>query len=91
VMLALDCERLSATWAAVYLRDHYRLLSADPCSDEVFDFYMALRAVTQAKLAIWHLDDPEHSRDPAPWRERALSAIATALGHCHSPMVAPAT
>lgn len=82
-MLALDCERpATSPWAPRYLRDHYRQLAADPISTRLFAFYMALRAATHAKLAIWHLDDPQQFPDPAPWRARALQAVATALRHC---------
>jgi uncharacterized protein len=83
-MLALDCERPAVPWAAVYLRDHYRHLAGDRCSNRLFDFYMALRAATHAKLAVWHLDDPQQFPDPAPWRARALKAVAVALRHCQA-------
>lgn len=83
-MLALDCERPASAWAPAYLRDHYRRLNADPVGDRLFEFYMALRAATHAKLAIWHLDDPQQFPDPAPWRARALRAAAAALRHCHA-------
>jgi len=84
--LALDCERAAAPWAADYLRDHYRHRANDPCSNRLFDFYMALRAATHAKLAIWHLDDPQQFPDPAPWQARALKAVAAALRHCQAAM-----
>ena len=83
-MLALDCERPATPWAPTYLRDHYRQLAADSISTRLFEFYMALRAATHAKLAIWHLDDPRQFPDPAPWRARALQAVATALRHCRA-------
>ncbi len=83
-MLALDCERAAARWAADYVRDQYRHLASDPCSNRLFEFYMALRAATHAKLAIWHLDDPQQFPDPAPWRARALRAVAAALRHCRA-------
>jgi uncharacterized protein len=81
-MLALECEHHGADWAAACLREHYRALTADPCADDLFEFYMALRAVNQAKLAIWHFDDPEQFPDAAYWRDRARSAVAAALRHC---------
>ena len=84
--LALDCERAAAPWAADYLRDHYRHRASDPCSNRLFEFYMALRAATHAKLAIWHLDDPQQFPDPAPWQARALKAVAAALRHCQAAM-----
>jgi len=57
-------------------------LAADGCSDPLFEFYMALRAMTQAKVAIWHLDDPDHRADAAHWRGRALAALHGARRHC---------
>jgi len=83
-LLALECESPAAPWAASYLRDTYRELAADRLSTPLFEFYMALRAATHAKVAIWHLDDPQQYRDPAPWRARALSSVATALRHCRA-------
>ncbi len=83
-MLALDCERPTAPWAPLYLRDRYRHLASDPVSNRLFEFYVALRAATHAKLAIWHLDDPQQFPDPQPWRARALRAAATALRHCRA-------
>jgi uncharacterized protein len=83
-MLALECESPAAPWAATYLRDHYRQLAGDPLSIRLFEFYMALRAATHAKLAIWHLDDPQQCSDPALWQERALGAVAAALPHCRA-------
>ncbi len=82
-MVALECERHGARWAATYLREHYRALAADPCGDELFEFYMALRAMNQAKLALWHLDDPEQYPQAVRWRKRARDAIASALWHCN--------
>ncbi len=90
-VLALDCERPATPWAPAYLRDHYRQLAADPVSTQLFEFYMALRAATHAKLAIWHLDDPQQCSDPAPWRARALQAVATALRHCRAAVPADLT
>ena len=87
-MLALDCEQAAAPWAPAYLRDHYRHLATDHCSNRLFEFYMALRAATQAKLAIWHLDDPLQYPDAAPWRARALRAVSVALDHCRSALSA---
>lgn len=89
--LALDCERAGAPWAADYLRDRYRQRASDPCSNRLFEFYMALRGATHAKLAIWHLDDPQQFSDPAPWRARALKAVAAALRHCRAAMCADLT
>jgi len=88
-MLALECERHGADWAAAYLRGRYRALASDPCGEEVFEFYMALRAMNQAKLAIWHLDDPEQLRAAARWRERAQNAISGALRHCSTSGATP--
>jgi len=88
-MLVLECERHGADWAATYLRGRYCALAGDRCSDALFEFYMALRAINQAKLAIWHLDDPEQVPQAARWRERARSAIADALRHCGTRALIP--
>ena len=53
----------------------------------LFEFYMALRAMNQAKLAIWQLDDPGQFPDAAYWRDRARSAIAAALRHCGTALI----
>jgi aminoglycoside phosphotransferase family enzyme len=87
-MLAEECERSGAQWAAAFVRDRYRSLAADPCSDALLEFYEALRAVNRAKLAAWHLDDSAQFPDPAPWRERALLAAAAALRHARSSIAA---
>ena len=87
--LTLECERHGADWAATYLRGRYRALAADPCSDALFEFYIALRAINQAKLAIWHLDDPDQHPQAARWRERARNAIAGALRHCSTSGATP--
>ena len=89
-MLALECERHGVDWAAAYLRARYRAVAADPCDDELFEFYMALRALNQAKLAIWHLDDPDQMPHATHWRERARAAVAAALQHCGATKVLPA-
>jgi uncharacterized protein len=81
-MLALECNGPTAPWAPQYVRDRYREIAADPVSDALFDFYMALRAANRAKLAIWHLNDPEQFPDPAPWRERAVADVGVAAVHC---------
>jgi aminoglycoside phosphotransferase family enzyme len=90
-MLALECERAFVSWAPAYVRDRYRSLAADPCSDELFAFYTALRALTQAKLAIWHLDDPEQFPDAEPWRRRALTDVESALRHIRCAVGDPST
>jgi len=81
-VLAVDCAGTAAPWAPPYLRDRYRALTGDDAGDELFAAYAALRAATQAKLAIWHLDDPQQFPDPQPWRARALAALAVAVSHC---------
>jgi uncharacterized protein len=87
--LTLECERHGADWAATYLRGRYRALAPDQCSDALFEFYIALRAINQAKLAIWHLDDPDQHPQAARWRERARNAIAGALRHCSTSGATP--
>jgi aminoglycoside phosphotransferase family enzyme len=64
-LLALEIERRRPALARVFLR---RLAArmGDPVPACLTHIYMSHRALTRAKLAAWHLDDPLIP-DPAPW------------------------
>lgn len=80
-MLFVDLERLGSRAVASWLRDAYRQAMPDPVSDKLFAFYAALRAITRAKVSIWHLDDAGQYPDAAPWQRRALSFVEIARRH----------
>ncbi len=78
--LALEIERLGYPALAGELVRQFQLLRGHPAADAVISFYMSHRATTRAKLAIWHLDDPQFP-DARPWIARANSYLRDALRH----------
>jgi aminoglycoside phosphotransferase family enzyme len=76
--LVLECRRLGAGRVAKQLLAAYRELTPAPPEDSLLFFYMSLRALTRAKLAAWHLHDPQFARQAASWRARANSYLADA-------------
>lgn len=69
-MLAVDLRRLGAAWADAALYGEYLRLSGDALPAPLWRFYRALRALTRAKVALWHLDDPTQADAVEHWRER---------------------
>jgi len=74
-MLAVDLERHGGAWAAPEIISTYRRLAGDPVPAWLWRFYCAVRAVTRAKVAIWHLEIPSDYPDPAPWRRTATDLL----------------
>jgi len=79
--LALECRKLGAGPLARALVDHYRAATLTPPSAALMDFYTSQSAMTRAKLAAWHVRDPELARDAALWRSRASSYLRIAARH----------
>lgn len=75
-MLAIDVERLDGQWVRAGLCAAYAALARDDVPAPLWGFYLALRAATRAKVALWHLDDPDDAQDPAHWQARALAYLA---------------
>jgi len=81
-MLAVDTERLAGRWTRDALFNSYVKMAGDRVPERLWQFYLSLRAVTRAKVALWHLDDPTQIADPSMWQARAqeyLSASARFL------------
>jgi aminoglycoside phosphotransferase family enzyme len=78
--LALECERLRAAPIGSTFLEVHRSLAKDDASRELVDFYLALHAGTRAKIALWHLREPDH-RDPAIWRRKARDYLELAASH----------
>ncbi|WP_175948321.1 hypothetical protein [Burkholderia pyrrocinia] len=78
--LALECERLGAPGFAAALVAAYRSASGDDVDDGCVHFYQSCRAMTRARLAVWHLREPAFRATPL-WRDRAGTYIALARGH----------
>jgi len=78
--LALECERLGAAWVKGILFGHYDELCRDVPPPALVDFYQSHRACVRAKIAIWHLEEPQRT-DAAEWTARALEYLRLAARH----------
>jgi aminoglycoside phosphotransferase family enzyme len=78
--LALETERLGHGRLAVKLVRRYCEMRGDRIDEAVVHFYMSHRATIRAKLAAWHIGDPQFP-DPRPWVARAHSYLRDALRH----------
>ncbi|KWK38883.1 hypothetical protein WT81_16685 [Burkholderia stagnalis] len=78
--LALECERLGAPEFARALLEAYRMSSGDDVDDALVHFYQSCRAMTRARLAVWHLRERAFRATPV-WRDRAHAYIALARRH----------
>ena len=78
--LALEIERLGHLALAVGLVRRAGVLDSEDVPDAVVHFYMSHRAATRARLAAWHLGDPQFP-DPRPWIARTHSYLRDALRH----------
>jgi aminoglycoside phosphotransferase family enzyme len=76
--LALECRKLGAGPLAHALVAQYRASTLTPPSAALMDFYTSQSAMTRAKLAAWHVRDPELARDAALWRTRASRYLSIA-------------
>jgi aminoglycoside phosphotransferase family enzyme len=77
--LSLECRRLGAPQVGDWVMGTYRRVTGDDPPTELLDFYVRYRALRRAKIAIWHLRDPELD-GRQKWRERAEWYIAEAVG-----------
>lgn len=68
--LAMECDRAGAPELDGWLFGAYRDVTGDAPPRPLVDFYKAHNAFTRAKIAIWHLDDPD-TGPRAPWIARA--------------------
>jgi aminoglycoside phosphotransferase family enzyme len=75
--LALECGRLGASWIGEDLLQRYRAAMHDPVPEALMQFYLSQRAATRAKIAAWHLRDPQYRR--REWLTRAHSYLDDAL------------
>jgi aminoglycoside phosphotransferase family enzyme len=75
--LTLETDRLGHPRLGADLLERYRLVSGDPVDDAVVNFYRSTRALTRAKLCIWHLGDPQFPQ-ARPWIRRACSYVRDA-------------
>jgi len=68
--LAMECQRLGAgKWGELFLEVYLRQ-SGDDAPEELMHFYMGVRALLRARLAVGHLHDGE-GREPRRWLDQA--------------------
>lgn len=79
-LLSLEIEQLGFADLAEDLLARFQALSVRPVPRGVVHFYASRRATIRAKLAAWHLDDPQFP-DPRPWIARTESSLTAAAGH----------
>ncbi len=75
--LVMECERLGEPAAGGWLFDAYRELGDDAAPRPLIELHKAQNAFVRAKVAIWHLDDPE-TGIPRHWVARANDYLAIA-------------
>jgi len=68
--LAMECDRLGAPLINDWIFGTYGDRTNDRVPQSLIDFYKCYRAYLRAKIAIWHLDEPE-VRDTLKWTQRA--------------------
>ena len=78
--LALECERAGAAGLGRVLLDAYRIGCNDDLPPGLADFYQSCRAGVRARLAIWHLRDPQYRGSPK-WPLRARLYLRLAARH----------
>ncbi|GIW73259.1 MAG: hypothetical protein KatS3mg102_2801 [Planctomycetota bacterium] len=77
--LALECERLGARWVGERLLAGYAAGSGDRVPDRLLLFYRGWHACARAKVALWHLQEPE-VRDRAHWLDKAAQYLRLGAG-----------
>lgn len=75
--LALECERLGASRLRQTIFDAWSAASGDAPPPAIVDFYQSYRAVMRAKIAIWHLKEPQLRDDPR-WAAQARDYLRLA-------------
>ena len=78
--LALEMECLGGARLAHALLDRFRAETDNWPEPDLLHFYQAYRALTRARIAILHLEDPRYRATPH-WQRRALDYLASAERH----------
>jgi aminoglycoside phosphotransferase family enzyme len=84
--LALEMERCGRPALAAHFVRRFCEASGDPVDPSIVHFYQAQRALTRAKLSLWHLEDPQFP-DPEYWLERADSYLRDAARHARQALL----
>lgn len=79
-LLGLEIARLGNKALAQSFLEAFFRTTGDDISEAALQFYMSLTAMTRAKLAAWHVGDPQYP-DPGPWIRRAQRCLREAQRH----------
>lgn len=79
--LSLECARLGVAPIEARLIRRYRERTGDNPPSALIAFYMALNALTRARLSVEHIAEPG-TRTREQWLARAASYLAAARVHC---------
>jgi uncharacterized protein len=80
-LLSLEIEQLGQGALAEEILRRFCAGSEHPPQGSLLDFYASHRAATSAKLAAWHLDDPQQFTHPDDWIAKTGSLLAAAASH----------
>ena len=75
--LSLECERLDAPWVGELILYTYQCETGDRAPGALLAYYKKHHALVRAKIAIWHLKDPD-VRDSAKWIGKAKDYLCRA-------------
>jgi aminoglycoside phosphotransferase family enzyme len=75
--LGLECERLGKPVVGHWFLETYTRVTGDDPPRPLLQFHRTYRALRRAKIAAWHLQDP-NVRDREKWRERARRYVELA-------------
>ncbi|MFA6986042.1 MAG: hypothetical protein WC213_07535 [Arenimonas sp.] len=73
--LAMECDRSGRPELDAWIFAAYRELAGDDPPRALIDYYKALNAFRRARIAIWHLEDPD-TGPPQQWIIRANDYLA---------------
>lgn len=79
-LLALEIARLGNKALARAFFAAFLCATGDDIAEPALQLYMSLSAMTRAKLAAWHVGDPQFP-DPRPWIRRARQCLREAQHH----------
>jgi len=78
--LAMECDRCGRPELDAWLFAAYRELAGDEPPRPLIEYYKGYNAFKRARIAIWHLEDPE-TGPRQHWIERANDYLARARRH----------
>jgi len=79
-LLGLEIARLGNAALAQWFLEAFFGATGDDISEAALQFYMSLTAMTRAKLAAWHIGDPQFP-DARPWIRRTQRCLREAQRH----------